>query len=131
MRAGRLGSGAHVNHPRIEMIPSESVEDASALARVYTPGVADACRAIAGDPDAARRLTTRGNSVAVASDGSAVLGLGDIGAQAAQPVLEGKAALLKRFAGVDGWPLCVGVRDPEEMAPLHRGGGRGLRGYLP
>jgi len=98
------------------MLPSESVEDASALARVYTPGVADACRAIAGDPDAAWRLTTRGNSVAVVSDGSAVLGLGDIGAQAAQPVLEGKAALLKRFAGVDGWPLCVDVRDPEEMA---------------
>jgi malate dehydrogenase (oxaloacetate-decarboxylating) len=102
--------------PRIEVRPAEAVEDAAALSRVYTPGVADDCRAIAGDPDAARRLTTRGNSVAVASDGSAVLGLGDIGPQAALPVLEGKAALLKRFAGVDGWPLCVDVRDPEEMA---------------
>ena len=116
MMATRLGSRAPMNHPRIEMIPAEPVDDAAALSRVYTPGVADDCRAIAGHPDTAWRLTTRGNSVAVASDGSAVLGLRDIGAQAALPVLEGKAALLKRFAGVDGWPLCLGVRDPEEMA---------------
>ena len=98
------------------MTPVEAVEDASALSRVYTPGVAGACRAIAADLDASWRLTTRGNSVAVASDGSAVLGLGDIGSHAALPVLEGKAALLKRFAGIDGWPLCLDVRDPAEMA---------------
>ena len=98
------------------MSPTEPVEDASALSRVYTPGVAEDCRAIADDPEAAWRLTTRGNSVAVVGDGSAVLGLGDIGPQAAQPILEGKAALFKRFAGIDAWPLCLTVRDPEQMA---------------
>ena len=77
------------------------------LSRVYTPGVADDCRAIADDPAAARRLTMRGNSVAVVSDCSAVLGLGDVGSRAALPVLEGKAALYKRFAGIDAWPLCL------------------------
>jgi malate dehydrogenase (oxaloacetate-decarboxylating) len=98
------------------MRPAEPVDDADALARVYTPGVAGDCRAIADDPDAAWRLTTRGNSVAVVSDGSAVLGLGDVGARAAQPILEGKAALFRRFAGIDAWPLCLDVRDPAEMA---------------
>jgi malate dehydrogenase (oxaloacetate-decarboxylating) len=105
-----------MDHARIEMNATESVEDAAALSHVYTPGVAADCRAIAADPEAAWRLTTRGNSVAVVSDGSAVLGLGDIGPQAAQPLLEGKAALFKRFAGIDAWPLCLTVRDPEEMA---------------
>ena len=78
-------------------------------------GVAEDCRAIAEDPAAVRRLTVRGNSVAVVSDGSAVLGLGDIGPRAALPVLEGKAALYKRFAGIDAWPLCLDVREVPEM----------------
>lgn len=104
-----------VAHPRIEISPTATVDDAEALSRVYTPGVADDCRAIADDPAAARRLTVRGNSVAVVSDGSAVLGLGDVGPQAALPVLEGKAALYKRFAGIDAWPLCLDVRDVPEM----------------
>ena len=101
--------------PRIEISPTAKINDAEALSRVYTPGVADDCRVIADDPAAARRLTVRGNSVAVVSDGSAVLGLGDIGSRAALPVLEGKAALYKRFAGIDAWPLCLGVREVPEM----------------
>lgn len=91
---------------RIETSPTTEIDDAAALSRVYTPGVADACREIAADPAAARRLTTRGNCVAVVSDGSAVLGPGDVGPLAALPILEGKAALYKRFAGIDAWPLC-------------------------
>jgi malate dehydrogenase (oxaloacetate-decarboxylating) len=96
-----------MEHGRIEVRPTVRIDDDDDLARAYTPGVADACRAIAEDPSAARHLTTQGNSVAVISDGSAVLGLGDVGPRAALPVLEGKAALFRRFAGIDAWPLCV------------------------
>jgi Malic enzyme, N-terminal domain len=81
---GRQGRDATA--PRIEVSPTADIDDAEALSRVYTPGVADDCRAIADDPGAARRRTLRGNSVAVVSDGSAVPGLGDIGARAALPV---------------------------------------------
>jgi malate dehydrogenase (oxaloacetate-decarboxylating) len=100
-----------VDHARIEVRPTMALNDAADLARAYTPGVAAACRAIAGSPRNARRLTARGNSVALVCDGSAVLGLGDIGPLASLPVLEGKAALLKRFAGIDAWPLCLDTRD--------------------
>jgi malate dehydrogenase (oxaloacetate-decarboxylating) len=96
-----------MDHPRIEVRPTVRIDDDADLARAYTPGVAEACQAIAKDPSAARRLTTQGNSVAVISDGSAVLGLGDLGPRAALPVLEGKAALFRRFAGIDAWPLCL------------------------
>src|SRR5438132_7474792 len=102
-------------HSRIVVNPAVRIDDAAALSRVYTPGVAEDCRAIVDDPSAAQKLTTRGNSVAVVSDGSAVLGLGDIGPRAALPVLEGKAALYKRFAGIDAWPLCLDVREVPEM----------------
>jgi malate dehydrogenase (oxaloacetate-decarboxylating) len=90
------------------------------LARVYTPGVARVCRAIAADADAAYRLTVKGNTVAVVSDGSAVLGLGDIGPAAAMPVMEGKAALFKEFAGVDAVPLCLDTNDPDEIVATVR-----------
>ncbi len=83
------------------------------LALVYTPGVAKVCRMIADDPVAAYRLTIRANSVAVITDGSAVLGLGDIGALASLPVMEGKAMLLKSFGGVDAYPILVDERDPD------------------
>lgn len=96
-----------MDHARIAVRPTVPIDDDEALAQAYTPGVADACQAIAEDPGAARSLTTRGNSVAVISDGSAVLGLGDLGPLGALPVLEGKAALLRRFAGIDAWPLCL------------------------
>ncbi|MGE0296325.1 NAD-dependent malic enzyme [Pseudonocardia sp.] len=85
------------------------------LSRAYTPGVARVCQAIAANPADARRLTIKRNTVAVVSDGSAVLGLGNLGAAAAMPVMEGKAALFKRFAGVDAWPVCLDTQDTEEI----------------
>lgn len=110
------GSHAVMVQRRIQVSPAVAIEDAEALSRVYTPGVAHDCRKIADDPASAGTLTVRGNSVAVVSDGSAVLGLGDIGPLAALPVLEGKAALYKRFAGIDAWPLCLDTRDVAQMA---------------
>ena len=85
------------------------------LARAYTPGVARVCMAIYENPADARNLTIKRNSVAVVTDGTAVLGLGDIGPKAAMPVMEGKAALFKRFAGVDAWPICLDTKDPDEI----------------
>ncbi len=85
------------------------------LSRAYTPGVARVCLAIAKNPEDARRLTIKRNTVAVVTDGSAVLGLGNIGPAAALPVMEGKAALFKQFAGVDAWPVCLDTQDTEEI----------------
>jgi malate dehydrogenase (oxaloacetate-decarboxylating) len=85
------------------------------LSRAYTPGVARVCQAIAANPEDARRLTIKRNTVAVVTDGSAVLGLGNLGAAAAMPVMEGKAALFKRFGGVDAWPVCLDTQDTEEI----------------
>src|ERR671914_659343 len=85
------------------------------LSMAYTPGVARVCEAIAGDPDKAFQYTIKRNTVAVVSDGSAVLGLGDIGARAAMPVMEGKAMLFKEFGGVDAFPLCLDTKDPDEI----------------
>jgi malate dehydrogenase (oxaloacetate-decarboxylating) len=79
------------------------------------PGVARACRAIADDPESVWNLTTKRNTVAVVSDGTAVLGLGDIGPEAALPVMEGKAILFKEFGGVDAWPICLATTDPVEI----------------
>jgi malate dehydrogenase (oxaloacetate-decarboxylating) len=85
---------------------------------VYTPGVARVCMAIAENPEDARRLTIKRNSVAVVTDGSAVLGLGNIGPRAALPVMEGKAALFKRFAGIDAWPLCLDTQDTDQIVEI-------------
>ncbi|RNI23222.1 NAD-dependent malic enzyme [Flexivirga caeni] len=85
------------------------------LSMVYTPGVARVCLDIAENPDDARRLTIKRNTVAVVTDGTAVLGLGDIGPLAALPVMEGKAALFKRFADIDAFPLCLDTKDTEEI----------------
>jgi malate dehydrogenase (oxaloacetate-decarboxylating) len=85
------------------------------LSMVYTPGVARVCRAIADDEDKAFQYTIKRNTVAVVSDGTAVLGLGDIGPRAAMPVMEGKCCLFKEFAGVDAFPICLDTRDPEEI----------------
>src|SRR5918992_366031 len=85
------------------------------LSMAYTPGVARVCEAIAGDPDKAFQYTIKRNTVAVVSDGSAVLGLGDIGARAAMPVMEGKAMLFKEFGGVDAFPLCLDTKDPDDI----------------
>src|SRR5919197_1351440 len=85
------------------------------LSMAYTPGVARVSAAIHEDPAKAWTLTIKGNTVAVVPDGTAVLGLGDIGAAAAMPVMEGKAMLFKQFAGVDAFPLCLDTRDPDEI----------------
>ncbi len=93
-------------------MPLETQDD---LSVAYTPGVAEPCRAIAHDADEAWRYTAKAHTVAVVSNGTAVLGLGDIGAQAAMPVMEGKAVLFKRFGDVDAWPLCIDARTPDEV----------------
>ena len=85
------------------------------LSMAYTPGVARVCLAIARQPEDARRLTIKRNSVAVVTDGSAVLGLGNLGPAAALPVMEGKAALFKRFADIDAWPICLDTQDVDEI----------------
>lgn len=92
--------------------PILSKED---LSKVYTPGVAEVCQAIHGDQEKAYQLTTKRNTVAVITDGTAVLGLGDIGPKAAMPVMEGKAALFKQFAGIDAVPLCLDTTNTEEI----------------
>lgn len=93
-------------------IPLETQDD---LSVAYTPGVAEPCRAIAHDAGEAWRYTAKAHTVAVVSNGTAVLGLGDIGAQAAMPVMEGKAVLFKCFGDVDAWPLCIDARTPDEV----------------
>jgi malate dehydrogenase (oxaloacetate-decarboxylating) len=93
-------------------VPLKTRDD---LSRAYTPGVARICQAIAADPSDARRLTIKRNTVAVVTDGSAVLGLGNLGPAAALPVMEGKAALFKRFADVDAWPVCLDTQDVDEI----------------
>ncbi|GAA3620182.1 NAD-dependent malic enzyme [Marihabitans asiaticum] len=85
------------------------------LSMAYTPGVGRVSKAIAKQPQDARRLTIKGNTVAVVTDGSAVLGLGNIGPEAAMPVMEGKAALFKRFADIDAWPICLASQDTEDI----------------
>ncbi len=93
-------------------VPLKTRDD---LSMAYTPGVARVCRAIVERPEDVRRLTIKRNSVAVVTDGSAVLGLGNLGPEAALPVMEGKAALFKRFAGIDAWPICLATQDTEEI----------------
>ena len=88
------------------------------LSMAYTPGVARVCLALARNPDDVRRLTVKGNTVAVVTDGTAVLGLGDLGPGAALPVMEGKAALFKRFADIDAWPICLDTTDVDEIVTV-------------
>ena len=100
---------------KLEVQPKVPLKTRDDLSRAYTPGVARICLAIAEDPSDARRLTIKRNTVAVVTDGSAVLGLGNIGALAALPVMEGKAALFKRFANIDAWPVCLDTQDVDEI----------------
>ncbi|MCC6410047.1 MAG: NADP-dependent malic enzyme [Saprospiraceae bacterium] len=98
-------------------MPVRSKDD---LATVYSPGVAEPCRAIAADPEAAYEYTIKGNTVAVVTDGTAVLGLGDIGPLAAIPVMEGKAMLFKKFAGIDAFPICLDTTNVDEIVETVR-----------
>lgn len=100
---------------KIEVASKVPLKTRDDLSRAYTPGVARICQAIVDDPADARRLTIKRNTVAVVTDGSAVLGLGNIGPAAALPVMEGKAALFKRFANVDAWPVCLDTQDVDEI----------------
>ncbi len=100
---------------KIEVRSKLQIRTRDDLSMVYTPGVARVCRAIHDDPERAFNLTIKRNTVAVVSDGTAVLGLGDIGPRAAMPVMEGKAALFKQFANVDAFPICLDTKDTEEI----------------
>jgi len=116
------------NKGKIEVISKTKINNMHDLAVVYTPGVAEPCRKINEDVSRVYDYTTKGNMVAVISDGTAVLGLGDIGPEAAIPVMEGKAVLFKYFAGVDAFPICLSTKDTEKiieavtlMAPVFGG----------
>ncbi|MEP6901826.1 MAG: malic enzyme-like NAD(P)-binding protein [Actinomycetota bacterium] len=100
---------------KIEVISKIPLKTRSDLSMAYTPGVARVCEAIAKDPEKAYTLTIKKNTVAVVSDGTAVLGLGDIGPAAAMPVMEGKCQLFKEFGGVDAFPICLDTKDPHEI----------------
>ncbi|MGW5365449.1 malic enzyme-like NAD(P)-binding protein [Actinopolymorpha pittospori] len=113
---------------KIEMQAKHPIRNRDDLSMIYTPGVARVSLAIAANPDDARRLTIKRNSVAVVTDGSAVLGLGNIGPQAALPVMEGKAALFKRFAGIDAWPICLDTQDVDTIVEVVRSIAPGFAG---
>ena len=100
---------------KIEVVSRVHIDDAKSLSLAYTPGVAQPCLEIQKDPELSYELTRRSNLVAVITDGTAVLGLGDIGGLAGMPVMEGKCALFKEFAGVDAFPLCVKSKDTDEI----------------
>ena len=100
---------------KIEVISRTRVSDSEALSTAYTPGVAAPCLEIEKDPEKSYQLTRRWNLVAVITDGTAVLGLGDIGAEAGMPVMEGKCVLFKEFADVDAFPICIKSKDPDEI----------------
>src|SRR5690242_4827037 len=103
---------------KIEVANKRALKTHDDLSMAYTPGVARVCNAIRHDPEQAFQYTVKRNTVAVVSDGTAVLGLGDIGPKAAMPVMEGKAMLFKEFGGVDGFPICIDTKDPDEIVSV-------------
>ena len=100
---------------KIEVVSRVAVNDRKDLSLAYTPGVAEPCLVIKDNPEKSYELTRRKNLVAVITDGTAVLGLGDIGPLAGMPVMEGKCALFKEFADVDAFPICIGSKDTDEI----------------
>ena len=100
---------------KFETTPKMKIQTREDLALAYTPGVAEPCKVIAKDKEAAYKYTIKANTIAVVSDGSAVLGLGNIGAHAAMPVMEGKAVLFKEFGNVNAVPVCLDTQDTEEI----------------
>ncbi len=119
---GRVSDRTFLMHlgGKIEITPKVPIRNRDDLSMVYTPGVARVCQAIAANPEDARRLTIKRNTIAVVTDGSAVLGLGNLGAAASLPVMEGKAALFKRFAGIDAFPICLDTQDSDEIVSIVR-----------
>ena len=103
---------------KLETVATSPLENKDDLSKAYTPGVARVCEAIAADPEMSRHYTWVPNTVAIVTDGTAVLGLGDIGPEAAMPVMEGKAVLFKQFAGVDAWPVALDTKDTEEIIAI-------------
>ncbi|MBP6859758.1 MAG: NADP-dependent malic enzyme [Candidatus Magasanikbacteria bacterium] len=102
-------------HGKLELKSKVAIKNKRDLSLAYTPGVAEVCRVIGKDKSLAREYTIKKNTVAVISDGSAILGLGNLGAEAAIPVMEGKAVLFKEFGGVDAFPICLDTQDTEEI----------------
>ena len=105
-------------HGKLEVRCKAPLENGHDLALAYTPGVAEPCRKIKENPDLSFEYTCRGNMVAVISDGTRVLGLGDIGPEAAMPVMEGKSVLYKKFGDIDSIPICIDTKDPEEFVNI-------------
>ncbi|MDI3476670.1 MAG: hypothetical protein PWQ59_195 [Thermoanaerobacterium sp.] len=103
------------NRGKISILSKVEVKDSKDLSLAYTPGVAEPCKEIHKNPDMIYEYTNKGNFVAVVTDGSAVLGLGDIGAMAGMPVMEGKAVLFKEFGGIDAFPICIGTKDVDKI----------------
>ena len=103
------------HHGKVEVVSKLPIETQDDLSVAYTPGVAEPCRKIAENPGDAYRYTCKANTIAVVSNGTAVLGLGNIGATASLPVMEGKSVLFKRFGGVDAFPVCIDAKTPEEV----------------
>ncbi|MBQ2592478.1 MAG: NADP-dependent malic enzyme, partial [Candidatus Riflebacteria bacterium] len=99
---------------KLEVVSKAPVTNRDELSTAYTPGVAEPCRKIHADKHDVYKYTIKSHTVAVVSDGTAVLGLGDIGPEAAMPVMEGKAVLFKEFGGVDAFPICLDTKDTEE-----------------
>lgn len=113
---------------KLEIRSKVKLENRHDLSLAYTPGVAEVCRRIAKDPELARTLTIKKNTIGIVTDGSAVLGLGNIGPEAALPVMEGKAILFREFAGVDALPLCLATQDTDEIVTTIRAMAPGLGG---
>jgi malate dehydrogenase (oxaloacetate-decarboxylating) len=102
-------------HGKLETVSKIKLDSKEVLSLAYSPGVAEVSREIARDPALAREYTLKRNTIAIVSDGSAILGLGNLGSLAAIPVMEGKAAIFKEFAGVDAFPICLDTQDTEEI----------------
>ena len=106
------------NQGKLNIMSKVPVTDKNSLSLAYTPGVAEPCKEIHKNENLVYDYTSKGNLVAVVSDGTAVLGLGDIGPYAAIPVMEGKSVLFKEFGGVDSFPICVKTKDPDEIVRI-------------
>ena len=116
MNYNELSLNMHEKHQgKLEVVSKVPVKNREDLSVAYTPGVAEPCRKIAAKKSDVYRYTAKRNLVAVVTDGTAVLGLGDIGPEAAMPVMEGKAILFKEFGGVDAFPICLNTKDTEEI----------------